>query len=199
MSDEHENNLDEPGKAANAAEGEAADQSGSIVAPNTTDVKDDDPDKTKYENLLRREPYDFVRCTVTLTLQLLPDDDDPAGRPVVLGVQDHGFAPTIRFARLTELALPPALTEMLDAQAHSMSEREQACQAEREAAQQQKAEAEARRAARKTTPKAAKQKLKKVKVTDLPPPTPPSPAHAAATTPAPITSEKPQQSGLFEL
>ena len=43
----------------------------------------DNPELTRYENLLRRELYDFARCTVTVTLQLLPDDGDPAGRPVV--------------------------------------------------------------------------------------------------------------------
>ncbi|MCA1554458.1 MAG: hypothetical protein LC737_08770 [Chloroflexi bacterium] len=145
----------------------------------------DDPNKSPYENLLRREPYDFARCTFTLTLQLMPDDGDPAGRPVMLGVQDHAFAPLIRFARLNELTLPPALMNLLDVHAQSMSEREQAYRAEQEAMTQ---EAEARQTPRH----AAKSKPKTVKATDLPPPTPPT------SPPAPV-NDKPQQSSLFGL
>ena len=41
------------------------------------------------------EPYDFDRCTIQIGLQLLPDDGDPAGRPIVVGVRNHADAPVI--------------------------------------------------------------------------------------------------------
>ena len=41
------------------------------------------------------EPYDFERCTIQIGLQLLPDDGDPAGRPVVVGVRNHADAPIV--------------------------------------------------------------------------------------------------------
>jgi hypothetical protein len=159
----------------------------------------DNPDLTRYENLLRRELYDFARCTVTVTLQLLPDDGDPAGRPVVLGVQDHGFAPSLRFTRLGELALPAALTSALDLHADGMAEREQQYRHELEAAQKQRAEAEARRKPDQKPPKSAKSKAKKVAATDLPAPTPPSRPSAQTGQPAGTPSSKLQQGSLFGL
>ena len=206
MPDESEITVDDHGDADDAAESEDTELEGPAAgaqsAPATvrnmdTDVDDDNPEKTRYENTLRREPYDFARCTVTLTLQLLPEDGDPAGRPVVLGVQDHGFAPSLRFTRLSALALPDALTGALDSHAQGMGVREQAYRVEVEAAQKLKTEAEARRSARKTAPKTAKHKPKKTKVTDLPPPTPPAqPRQPVVTTAAPA-SDTPQQTSLF--
>lgn len=187
--------LDDPeprGRATGAESAPDAARSAGIA-----DDDDDNPEKTPYENLLRREPYDFARCTVTLTLQLLPEDGDPAGRPVVLGVQDHGFAPSLRFTRLSALALPDALTGALETHAQGMGEREQAYRAEVEAAQKLKAETEARRSARKTAPKTVKQKPKKAKVTDLPAPTPPAQPRQPVATTAAAASDKLQQTSLF--
>ena len=205
MPDESEQTTDDHDDVADAAEADDTEQEGPATgaesAPasaRSTDTvdDDDDPEKTRYENLLRREPYDFARCTVTLTLQLLPEDGDPAGRPVVLGVQDHGFAPSLRFTRLSALALPDALTGALDSHAQGMSVREQAYRVEVEAAQKLKTEAEARRSARKTAPKTAKQKPKKTKVTDLPAPTPPAQLRQPVAPAAPA-SDTLQQTSLF--
>jgi hypothetical protein len=208
MPDESEKTVDEHDDATDAAEPEGTEpegptanaESAPAVARSTgvaDDYDDDNPDKTRYENLLRREPYDFARCTVTLTLLLLPEDGDPAGRPVVLGVQDHGFAPSLRFTRLGDLTLPAAITGALDAHAQGMGEREQGYLAELEAAQKQKADAEARRSASKAAPKTAKQKPKKAKVTDLPPPTPPAQPRQPAATETTAASDKLQQTSLF--
>ena len=148
---------------------------------------EDDPAKTHYENLLRREPYDPAHCTVMLTLQLLPEDADLAGRLVVIGVQDHAFAPTIRLARLAELALSPPVMQLLNEHFARIGEREQAYQAEVDA---QRKAASARAV---TAPAKATKSGKRVKLADLPAPTPP--VAPTATTPAP--KDKPQQSALF--
>ncbi|AGY57989.1 hypothetical protein [Gloeobacter kilaueensis] len=60
------------------------------------------------------EAYDFERCTVTLTLQLLPDDGNALGRQVVCGVRSHNDPPIIDTLRLSELQLPPVLTSLLE-------------------------------------------------------------------------------------
>jgi hypothetical protein len=61
------------------------------------------------------EPYDFDRCTIQIGLQLLPEDGDPAGRAVVIGVRNHADAPIVALTRLAALGpLPQLVTELLD-------------------------------------------------------------------------------------
>ncbi len=45
--------------------------------------------------LLEKEPYQFDKCTVTATIQLLPVEADATRRKVVLSVRTHDFAPQI--------------------------------------------------------------------------------------------------------
>lgn len=45
--------------------------------------------------LPEKEPYQFDKCTVTATIQLLPVETDAARRKVVLSVRTHDFAPQI--------------------------------------------------------------------------------------------------------
>ena len=48
-----------------------------------------------------KEPYQFGKCTVTATIQLLPAGDDGAiSRKVVLSVRTHDFAPQISLVEL---------------------------------------------------------------------------------------------------
>ncbi len=45
--------------------------------------------------LPEKEPYQFDKCTVTATIQLLPVEADASRRKVVLSVRTHDFAPQI--------------------------------------------------------------------------------------------------------
>lgn len=59
--------------------------------------------KTSVGNLSlpEKEPYQFGKCTVTATIQLLPvADDGAAGRKAVFSVRTHDFAPQISLVQL---------------------------------------------------------------------------------------------------
>lgn len=53
---------------------------------------------------LKDEPYEFPHCTISIGITLLPEDGNPEGRRVVLGVRDHNEAGTLRTVRLTDLS-----------------------------------------------------------------------------------------------
>jgi hypothetical protein len=54
-------------------------------------------------SLPEKEPYQFGKCTVTATIQLLPEDDGGGAttRRAVLSVRTHDFAPQISMVELT--------------------------------------------------------------------------------------------------
>jgi hypothetical protein len=126
------------------------------------------------------EPYDFDRCTIQIGLQLLPDDGDPAGRPVVVGVRNHADVPIVAFTRLSALGpLPQAVTELLDRLRAELPARKTA---KEEAADRKKAEeeaAKARREAARAKPRSdAKSAPKKVKGLAQAPESGPAPSSA---------------------
>ena len=62
----------------------------------------------------RDEPYVFDQCTVTINIQLLPDDGLEGGREVIIGVSTHLDAPLIEFTRLVGISpLPQPVTNLL--------------------------------------------------------------------------------------
>ncbi len=131
------------------------------------------------------EPYDFDHCTVQIGLQLLPDDGDPAGRPVVVGVRNHADAPIVALTRLSTLGpLPQVVTELLDRLRADLPVRQRASE---EAAARKKAEDEAARARReaarsKSRASNAKPAPKKVNPLDQAPESGPTPSSAPAVT-----------------
>lgn len=60
------------------------------------------------------EPYVFKDCTVTICIQLLPDDGDADGREVIIGVSSHIEGPLLELTRLRLLGqLPPPVAELV--------------------------------------------------------------------------------------
>ena len=129
------------------------------------------------------EPYDFDRCAIQIGMQLLPDDGDPAGRPVVVGVRNHADPPIVALARLSALGpLPQVVTELLDRLRAELPARRIA---KEEAAARKKAEedaAKARREAARSKSRAsnAKPAPKKVNPLDQAPESGPAPSSAPA-------------------
>jgi hypothetical protein len=147
------------------------------------------------------EPYDFDRCTIQIGLQLLPDDGDPAGRPVVVGVRNHADAPIVTLTRLATLGpLPQLVAEMLDCLRAELPARKTA---KEEAAARKKAEqdaARARREAAKSKPKSsnAKPAPKKVNTLDQAPESGPAPSSVTiVTAPTFDASQASEQISLF--
>ena len=73
--------------------------------------------KTTVSNLSlpEKEPYQFNKCTVTTTIQLLPAEDDGAiSRKAVLSVRTHDFAPQISLVQLAGNNLTAELAPELE-------------------------------------------------------------------------------------
>ena len=177
-----------PDGAEPADEGEAGDNTLSTSTPAKSEVAVE-------------EPYDFDRCTIQIGLQLLPDDGDPAGRPVVVGVRNHADAPIVTLTRLSALGpLPQLVTELLDRLRAELPERKTA---KEETAARKKVEEDAaktRREAAKAKPKSdtAKPTPKKVKGLAQAPESGPAPSSApAATTPTFDAPQASEQTSLF--
>ena len=76
---------------------------------------------------IAEQPYKFEECTVQIAVQLLPEDGDAKGRPVLLGVRTHLDAPILQVLRLSELGeLPPAIITLVDQLKSELPAREQA-------------------------------------------------------------------------
>jgi len=129
--------------------------SNAITTPTAATSETDKDERSEIE----RQPYDFDHCTVQIAIQLLPDDGDPNGRPVVVGVRSHLDAPILRLVRWQEIGvLPPLVGELLDAVKGELPAREQSA---REAFEKRKAEKANRKAvvaAPKTTARGKKSK-----------------------------------------
>lgn len=80
----------------------AASQAAAPLSPTTRILPDED------------EPYVFNDCTVTINIQLLPDDGDAEGREVIIAVSSHIEGPLVELTRLRLLgALPPPVAELV--------------------------------------------------------------------------------------
>ena len=89
------------------AASESADSNSSSEGENQENVEPEQEKsvetKTTVSNLSlpEKEPYQFSKCTVTATIQLLPVGDDSASeRKAVLSVRTHDFAPQISLVQL---------------------------------------------------------------------------------------------------
>ena len=143
---------------------------------------------------LERQPYDFDHCTVQIAIQLLPDDGDPNGRSVVVGVRSHLDAPILRLVRLDGIGpLPPLVATLLDELKVDLPAREQAA---REAFEKKKEE-KAKRKSAVTSTKTPRGKKTKATLA-----TAPASSNPIATDPRPrpevrATTASQQQMGLF--
>src|SRR5437588_4142121 len=98
------------------------------------------------------EPYEFERCTITLTLQFWPDDGHAQGRRVLVSARNHLDAPLVCLAREHELgALPIVVKDVLDQLRSEMPERGHAhAEVETKRRADEAAAAERRQTAQKT-------------------------------------------------
>jgi len=61
------------------------------------------------------EPYIFEQCKVQVVITLLPNTEQPGGRPVLLAASSHGDFPIVAMLNQEELGLLPlAITQLLD-------------------------------------------------------------------------------------
>jgi hypothetical protein len=88
-------------------------------------------------NVVEEDPYDFDKCLISIGIGLMPDDGNPDGRPVMLGVRNHQDEPIVRMVRLNDLLpLPDPIQQLLDQLKDELPAR-----SEKTAAKKKKAEA----------------------------------------------------------
>ena len=79
------------------------------------------------KSVLEQQPYEFEKCTIQIAIQLLPDDGDAKGRPILLGLRSHLDAPIVQMLRLSELEpVPLALLALIEQLKSELPTREQA-------------------------------------------------------------------------
>jgi hypothetical protein len=64
--------------------------------------------------LPEKEPYQWGKCTVTATIQLLPSIDGVTGKKAVLSVRTHDFAPQISMVEIAGNNLTAELAPELE-------------------------------------------------------------------------------------
>lgn len=65
-------------------------------------------------SLPEKEPYQFNKCTVTATIQLLPEIENSETRKAVLSVRTHDFAPNITLVEVSANNLTAALAPEIE-------------------------------------------------------------------------------------
>jgi hypothetical protein len=65
-------------------------------------------------SLPEKEPYQFNKCTVTATIQLLPEIENSETRKAVLSVRTHDFAPNISLVEVSANNLTAALAPEIE-------------------------------------------------------------------------------------
>jgi predicted RNA methylase len=112
------------------------------------------PSQLKYE--AGDEPYDPKLCTISVAIQLQPDDGNESGRSVLIGIRSHGDTPVLQFCRLDEIEMPEQVLKMITDLTEQFPERERLRTERKKVAE----EAEAAKQAQKVQDAEAKTKGK---------------------------------------
>ncbi len=84
------------------------------------------------------EPYEYDRCTIAVTLQFWPSDDQPGGRRILISARNYQDKPILLLVREQALGpLPDAVTSLLEQLRAELPERARA-HAEAEAQEREK-------------------------------------------------------------
>lgn len=152
-----------------------------------TDEEDDETDPGDHSAALERDHPSFNKSTISVFLQLLPDDGHADGRLAILAVRSHNLTADTKMLRTHALGpLPNQLATMLTEWEYQLPNR---LQARTEQRAKKRAEEKAKEAERKSKSAAArKPEPKKVEK-------PKSTTHAAAPSgpvPSPLTEPQAQ-------
>ena len=137
---------------------------------------------------LEHDSLTYEQATISVHLQLLPEDNHPEGRPIIIGVRSHNLPPLMQTYRAGALMpLPNALEQLLakwkEHYPTALGARDRSREEERRQAQakveKRKTEAERRKTELKSQ-QAAKKHKPKVTKPSTPTNTPPPPTSVAA-------------------
>lgn len=144
-----------------------------------TDEEDDETDPDDHSAAFERDHPSFNKSTISIFLQLLPEDGHPEGRLAILAVRSHNLTADTKMLRTYALGpLPNQLATMLTEWEHQLPNR---LQARTEQRAKKRAEEKAKEAERKS--KSAASRKPETKKADKP-----------KSTTSPAVSSKPAQS-----
>jgi hypothetical protein len=130
--------------------GDPAQESGAAPAA------DSQPASAAVGEAQEAEPYDWERCTISLSVTLLPRDGDPRGRATLIGARTHDDTPIIACVRSPDIpALSGPLVELLDQLKGQLPARRAAAEERKRQAEEQRRAAEKVAAGKKAAGKKA--------------------------------------------
>ena len=119
-------------------------------------------------NVVEEDVYEFDKCLITVAMGLLPDDGDPNGRLVMLGVRNHQDEPILSTCRLNDLMpLPDPIQQLIEQLKEQLPARSEKATAKKAKAKQDEEKRKVAGNKIKTPVKAAPQKAEKPKPTSM--------------------------------
>jgi len=126
------------------------------------------PAPQKPVNVVEEDVYDFEKCLISVAIGLLPDDGDPNGRLVMLGVRNHQDEPILATCRLNDLMpLPDPIQQLLEQLKEQLPARSEKAAAKKVKAKQDEEKRKAAGSKAKTPAKPVPQKAEKPKPTSM--------------------------------
>ena len=138
------------------------------AASGTTSASTLQPAPQKPVNVVEEDVYEFGKCLITVAMGLLPDDGDPNGRLVMLGVRNHEDEPILSTCRLNDLMpLPDPMQKLLDQLKEQLPARSEKAVAKKAKSKQDEEKRKAAGSKTKTPVKPIPQKAEKPKPTNM--------------------------------
>ena len=157
---EEESSEEESGENAAGDEIPAA----SVTASTATSQ----PTPQKPVNVVEEDVYEFDKCLITVAIGFMPDDGDPNGRLVMLGVRNHQDEPILSTCRLNDLMpLPDLIQQLIEQLKEELPARSEKAAAKKAKAKEDEEKRKAVGKKTKTPVKAAPKKAEKPKPTSM--------------------------------
>lgn len=158
----------EEGKSDEERDENAAGDENPATASGTTSAGTSQPVPQKPVNVVEEDVYEFDKCLITVAMGLMPDDGDPNGRLVMLGVRNHQDEPILSTCQLNDLLpLPDPIQQLLEQLKEQLPARSEKAAGKKAKAKQDEKKRKAAGNKIKTPVKAAPQKAEKPKPTSM--------------------------------
>ena len=138
------------------------------AASGTTSTATSQPAPQKPVNVVEEDVYEFDKCLITVAMGLMPDDGDPNGRLVMLGVRNHQDEPILSTCRLNDLMpLPDPIQQLIEQLKEQLPARSEKAAAKKAKAKEDELKRKTAGNKTKTPVKAAPKKAEKPKPTSM--------------------------------
>jgi hypothetical protein len=154
----------------NTEEGSGENASGDEIPADSSSASTatSQPASQKPVNVVEEDVYEFDKCLITVAIGLMPDDGDPNGRLVMLGVRNHQDEPILSTCRLNDLMpLPDPIQQLIEQLKEQLPARSEKATAKKAKVKQDDEKRKAAGRKIKTPTKPAPQKAEKPKPTSM--------------------------------